>query len=103
MFAFMVPAEMSGERVGTKRRGMGQKISFYMALLSYLGAVASVVSFFYFRGELGGDDPVVASLGSTTVFFIGVGIVLHVIGRVDLPSLSLNGDGSGGKADDDER
>lgn len=79
---------------------MGQKISFGLALLSYLAAFLSSVSFFYFRGELGGDDPVVASLGSTIVFFIGVGIVLHVMGRVDLPSLSLKGAG-GNQADDD--
>ncbi|MCW8890942.1 MAG: hypothetical protein OQL20_09815 [Sedimenticola sp.] len=30
-----------------------------------------------------------ASFGAAVVFFIGVGIVLHVIGRVNLPDLSM--------------
>ena len=73
-----------------KKRGIGQRIAFSVALLSYLSAMICVASFFHYRAELGGDDPIVASLGSTTVFLIGVGVVLHVIGKANLPSLSLN-------------
>lgn len=72
-----------------KKVGKGQKISFFVAIISYIAAIASVAGTFYSRSELGGDHPITASFGAAVVFFIGVGIVLHVIGRVDIPDLSM--------------
>jgi predicted tellurium resistance membrane protein TerC len=69
---------------------MAQKISLAIAMLCYLAAIGCVGAAFHFHGELGGEHPVVASLGASVVFFIGVGIVLHVIGRADLPNLRID-------------
>ncbi|MCW8944717.1 MAG: hemerythrin family protein [Sedimenticola sp.] len=72
-----------------KQTSTAQKISFIIAIFSYLAAIGCVVGVYYYESKLGGDHPVVASFGSAIVFFIGVGIVLHVIGRVNLPDLSM--------------
>jgi hypothetical protein len=68
---------------------MAQKISFAVAVLCYLAAAACIVATVYYHGQLGGQSPIVASLGGTVVFFTGVGIVLHVIGRADIPDLRI--------------
>ena len=68
---------------------MAQKISFAIAILCYIAAVACVGATFHYHGQLGGKSPVVASLAATVVFFLGVGIVLHVIGRADIPDLRI--------------
>ena len=68
---------------------MAQKIAFVIAILCYIAAVACIAATFYYYDQLGGNDPIVASLGATVVFFTGVGIVLHVIGRADIPDLRI--------------
>lgn len=73
-----------------KKRNIGQRISIVAAVLCYLSAVICFGTMFYFNGELGGDDPVVSSLGATIVFFLGTGVVLHVIGRANLPDLKID-------------
>lgn len=73
------------------QHGIGQKISFFIAIICYLAAVASLIATFYWGGEIGTNHPVVASFGASVVFFICVGIVLHVIGRVNLPNLKIDG------------
>ncbi len=77
----------------TKQKGAAQKISFILAIISYLLAVGCVGATVYCSNVLGGDHPVSASFGAAVVFFSCVGIVLHVIGRADLPNLSIRGDG----------
>lgn len=71
-------------------RGLGQRLAFGSAVLFYLCAVLSLVGLFLWVGELGGDHPVIASLGACVVFFIGAGIVLHVVGRTNLPELGFS-------------
>jgi len=66
-----------------------QKVSFYIAVMSYITAIGCIFASVYYSGELGSDHPVVASFGAAVVFFLGVGIVLHVIGRVDIPDLKI--------------
>jgi formate hydrogenlyase subunit 3/multisubunit Na+/H+ antiporter MnhD subunit len=56
-------------------------------MISYLAAVGCGVVVGY-RG-LDTGDVVVASLMASVVFFAGVGIVLQVIGSVDLPDLKI--------------
>jgi len=68
---------------------MAQKIAFVTAILCYIAAVACIAATFYYHGQLGSSDPIVASLGATVVFFTGVGVVLHVIGRADIPDLRI--------------
>lgn len=70
-------------------RGWGQQIAFASALICYLGAIGSLAGLFLWLDDLGGDHPVIASLGACVVFFVGAGIVLHVIGRADLPPLGF--------------
>ncbi|MBP8284874.1 MAG: hypothetical protein KAX46_13335 [Chromatiaceae bacterium] len=74
----------------TSSRGLGQRIAYGVALGSYLCAVLCLVAVFIWLGELGSEHPVIASLGASLVFFVGVGIVLHVIGRANLPSLGFS-------------
>ncbi|MBK8639994.1 MAG: hypothetical protein IPN92_17575 [Chromatiaceae bacterium] len=78
----------------TSSRGLGQRIAYGVALGSYLCAVLCLAAVFIWLGELGSEHPVIASLGASLVFFVGVGIVLHVIGRANLPSLGFSQDKS---------
>lgn len=71
------------------RRGLGQRVAYGAALVFYLGAVLALAILLAQYRALGGEHPVIASLGSSIVFFIGGGIVLHVIGRANLPSLGF--------------
>ncbi|MEA3276994.1 MAG: hemerythrin family protein [Pseudomonadota bacterium] len=72
-----------------KRRGIGQKIAYYTAIVFYFAGFACIPAAWYWAGQLGTDHPVIASLGASVVFFVGAGIVLHVIGRTNIPNLSF--------------
>jgi hypothetical protein len=76
-------------------RGLGQHAAFVTALLFYVCAVLSLAGLFIWVGELGGEHPIIASLGACVVFFVGAGIVLHVIGRANLPHLGFGADKPG--------
>jgi quinol-cytochrome oxidoreductase complex cytochrome b subunit len=65
-----------------------QKILLVIAVISYLAAVACGVSAVYMG--VGSGNPIVASLMASVVFFIGVGIVLQVIGSGNLPNLKID-------------
>ncbi|MCU7802217.1 MAG: hemerythrin family protein [Candidatus Thiodiazotropha sp. (ex Lucinoma annulata)] len=69
-----------------KRRPI-QKVLIVIAVISYLAAIACGVAAFYF-GK-GTFDPITASLMASVVFFVGVGVVLHVISNTDLPNLKI--------------
>jgi len=58
-----------------------------IAGISYLTAIVCGVTA-YVMNE-GNGDPVIASLMAGIVFFIGVGVVIQVIGSVDLPNLKI--------------
>ena len=76
----------------TKRQTLAQKISVYIAYFSYLCAVGCMIGlYFYYDGE-GMNNPISASLMASMVFFIGSGIVLHVMGKTDLPVLKFDSD-----------
>ena len=79
-----------------KKPNIGQKISFFVAIVFYLAAVGCVAALLYWTGPLGSDHPIIASLSASVVFFLGAGIVLHVIGRADLPDLRIKGRDAGG-------
>ena len=68
-----------------------QKLVVGLAYLSYLAAVVCLGLLIHFAREAGGlNDPIPASLLATVIFFICVGIVLHVMGKTRLPNLSLD-------------
>ncbi|MDH3947827.1 MAG: hemerythrin family protein [Gammaproteobacteria bacterium] len=70
-----------------KKRRLFQKILMVIAMLSYLVAVGCGIAIGYRGVDTG--DVVVASLMASVVFFIGVGIVLQVIGSANLPDLKI--------------
>ncbi|WP_428603317.1 hemerythrin family protein [Sedimenticola sp.] len=83
-----------------KQLRKAQKASFFVAIISYLAGIGCVLATIYYSNELGGNHPVVASFGAAVVFFVGAGIVLHVIGRVDLPDLKIRSEPNGGNRKD---
>jgi hypothetical protein len=70
-----------------KQRSKIQKMLMGIAVISYIVAIGCGVAAAYTSD--GSANPVVASLMASVVFFVGVGIVLHVIGSTDLPSLKI--------------
>lgn len=76
--------------------GPGQHIAFSIALLCYLCGALCLAAIPVWVGDLGHEHPVIASLGASVVFFVGAGIVLHVIGRANLPDLRVGTEGSAG-------
>ena len=71
-----------------KERRLFQKVLFVVALISYLAAAVCIGLAVYFNSDT--QDPLVASLMASVVFFTGVGVVLHVIARTNLPDLKLD-------------
>ena len=81
---------------------VGQTIAYLIAMLSFLAAAGCVVAVFVYQPtkEL---DPIRGSLMASTVFFIGVGVVLYVIGTARLKGLiSLKPENNGENRNDTE-
>ena len=70
-----------------KQRSMIQKVLMAIAVISYIAAIGCGIAAGYLSD--GTANPVVASMMASVVFFVGVGIVLHVIGSTNLPSLKV--------------
>lgn len=66
-------------------------------MLSYVGAVATFIGIFIMKEEYGFEHPITSSFMASVVFFIGVGVVLQVIGTADLPSLKFDKKGKTGE------
>lgn len=73
------------------KKPLGQRIAFVVAILCYVAAVASALAAFLYQSTLP-NDPVRASLMASIVFFVGCGVVLHVIGTARLKGV-LSGSG----------
>ncbi len=71
------------------KRGIGQKIVFVIALGSYLMALACASISAYLYIDAAPNDPIVAAFAASVVFFVGTGIVLHMMARTDLPDLRI--------------
>ncbi len=67
-----------------------QRVSLFFAYLFYLAAVCCVAATAWFSWTRGGWAPAVAAFAASVVFFIGAGIVLHVMGRADIPNLKVD-------------
>ncbi len=74
----------------SKPRGISQKIAFIIAIFCYLAALGCVAATAYYANQLGSESPIVAAFSASIVFFAACGIVLHVIGKSDLPDLSIS-------------
>lgn len=66
-------------------KNLGQKIAIVFAALSYLSAVGCAVGAYMQPGT--GYEPIRAALMASVVFFVGSGIVLHVIGTARLKGI----------------
>lgn len=72
-----------------REKGIGQKIAYTMAMVSYLSMFILAYILVTYDADTGTADSIVASMMAGIVFLGGVGVVLHVIGRSDLPDLSI--------------
>ena len=79
----------------TKRKGALQKVSLVSAVVSFVLALISGVMLYLRLESVGSDNPISASFMASTFFFICVGVVLTIIGKVDIPSFKI--DNSEGK------
>jgi hypothetical protein len=70
-----------------KERRKFQKVLMGVAVISYISSIVCAMAAAYFSD--GTQNPVVASMMASVVFFAGVGIVLHVISSTNLPSLKV--------------
>jgi uncharacterized membrane protein len=73
------------------KKPFGQRLAFVVAILCYLAALVCALAAVFYRGAQP-SDPVQASLMAAVVFFIGCGVVLHVIGKARLKGV-LSGSG----------
>ena len=73
-----------------ERKGVLQKISIVSAVVSFVLAFIAGVMLYLRLESVGSDNPISASLMASTFFFIGVGIVLIIIGNADIPSFKID-------------
>ena len=73
------------------QRPLGQKIAYVIAMLCYALGAASALGAVFYPAETP-QDPIRASLMASVVFFVGCGVVLHVIGTAKLSGI-LSGSG----------
>lgn len=73
-----------------ERKSVLQKVSTISAVVSFVLAFIAGVMLYLRLESVGSDNPVSASLMASTFFFIGVGIVLFIIGNADLPSFKID-------------
>ena len=72
---------------------LAQKISLVIAVLCYLAAAGFTIAALVYEPQKS-SDPIHASFMASVIFFVGCGIVLHVIARTRLKGLvSLNDEG----------
>lgn len=72
-----------------KRKSMLQKSSVIVGYVCFLLAVLCAVALYFKKQELGMQDPVTASLLASTFFFVFIGFVFMIMGKVDLPNLKI--------------
>ncbi|MBT3347276.1 MAG: hemerythrin family protein [Thiotrichales bacterium] len=73
-------------------RGLGQKISYSLAIASYTSAIGLFVYIWFYDQDTGTADSIIASMMAGIVFLVGVGVVLHVIGKANIPSFKVPSD-----------
>ena len=72
-----------------RKQNITQKVAVVFAYIFYTCAVVSVVAAGYYYSLHGGDHRAVPAWGAAVVFFIGGGMVLHVMGRADIPDFRI--------------
>ena len=77
------------KQIPLKTRKPARNVSLFAAYFCYAAAFMTLCAAGYQGTTIGTDNPIFASLAATVVFFIGSGIVLHVMGAVSLPDLRI--------------
>ena len=70
-----------------KERKKLQKVLMGIAVASYVASIVCAIVAAYLSD--GTANPAVASMMASVVFFAATGIVLHIIGSTNLPSLKV--------------
>ncbi|MES9856325.1 MAG: hemerythrin family protein [Sedimenticola sp.] len=73
-----------------KQRKLGQKITFVIAIIFYLCGVGFIAAAGYYGSQFGTESPIFASFAASVVFFFGAGIVLHVMGSINMPDFRVS-------------
>ena len=73
----------------TESKGALQKISIVSAIVSFVLAFIAGVMLYFSLESVGSDHPISASLMASIFFFMGVGVVLIIIGNADIPSFKF--------------
>lgn len=73
-----------------KKKGIFQKTSMVMGVLSELIALVCLVMTYLKSQTLGMEDVITASFMASTFFFFMSGVVMIIVGRADLPDLSMS-------------
>lgn len=73
------------------KRTLTQKIVFVVAIICYLAAFACALAAFLYESAQT-SDPILGSLMAAVVFFVGCGVVLHVMATARLRGV-LSGSG----------
>lgn len=77
-----------------KDKGIGQKVAYYSSLISFASIFVLAYILITYDQDTGTADSIIASMMAGMVFLGGVGIVLFVIGKANLPDLSIPSDSS---------
>lgn len=75
-----------------KKRKIGQKISWVLAIFCYLLAFVAAIYAAYWHIQFDTQHPIYASLLASVVFLTGCGIAAHVIANANLPNLKPGSD-----------
>ena len=74
-----------------KRKGVMQKVSLISGVASFILAIVCGALLYIYMDELGGNNPISASLMASTFFFVCVGSILMFLGRCNnLPSFKID-------------
>ena len=74
----------------TKKKGVLQKFSLVMSVVSIVLAFASGVILFLRYESLGFYHPISASLMASVFFFMSVAVILYIMGKTDIPSFKFD-------------
>lgn len=69
-----------------RKRGTGQKISYFFAIFCYLMSLVSVVFSIYWKINNGTQSPIFSSALACVFFFLSCGFVLQYIANASLPN-----------------
>jgi len=77
------------QTVEKKKKTKAQKVSMFFAIASYFGTLTMLVLLALNWENREAEKAIYASYAASVVFFTGCGVVLQVIGSINMPDLSI--------------